>query len=63
MTIIFKGHVERLERGGPLHSKVTVRGEIERISESLTINLSAVEAAYYQPGTPVQIQIHPTGKP
>ncbi len=62
MTIIFQGHVEKLELG-TAHTKVTIRPAMQRMNEPLVVEMSKDESAQYHPGTPVQIQIHPTGKP
>lgn len=62
MTIVFQGHVEKLELStGKV--RATVRGAMHRIDAPLVVEMTKEEAAMYQPGTPVQIQIHPTGKP
>ena len=60
MTIVFQGHVEKLEMSSA-KVKVTIRGAMHRMDQVMVVEMSREEANAYMPGTPVQIQVHPTG--
>lgn len=59
MTIIFQGHVEKLELGHKDGIKVTVRCDSNRMDQPIVVEASKAEADIYKPGTPLKIQIHP----
>ena len=60
MTIVFTGHVEKMEEGSSVDVvQLTIHGEVAVCREKLVVMCNKKDAAMYHPGTTVRVQIHP----